>query len=173
MFIAGYPTLEGLTKLLHHGLPSVGIFSSEGGSFTAGHGMADESRLRTAAGFSKLWDGSPIDRVRAQDGAIKLYDRRCSLHLMLQPQAAATWPVGSPRCATRGLSSRVLVAAPAASTAGTRLSSSTAAGDTPSSPSTSRPCAEVLEPAWDVAEHNELHPAGARPHRRCSAHPVD
>lgn len=154
MFILGDPTLEGLTKLLHHGLPSVGVFSAEGGSFTGGHGMADESRLRTAAGFSKLWDGSPIDRVRALDGAIKLYDRRVALHLMLQPQAATTW-LSDPTLRDQGLLSRVLVAYPT-STAGTRMFSTTVAADTREFSAYVESMRQVLEPEWAVTEHNEL-----------------
>lgn len=154
MFILGDPTLEGLTKLLHRGLPSVGIFSAEGGSFTGGHGMGDESRLRTAAGFSKLWDGAPIDRVRALDGSIKLYDRRAALHLMLQPQAATTW-LSDATLRDQGLLSRVLVAYPA-STAGTRMFSTTAAGDTLEFASYVEAMRQVLEPEWNVTERNEL-----------------
>lgn len=154
MFILSDPTTEGLTRLLHRGLPSVGIFTAEGGSFTGGHGMNDESRLRTAAGFSKLWDGSPIDRVRAVDGAIKLFDRRCSLHLMLQPQAANTW-LSDPTLRDQGLLSRVLVAYPA-STAGTRLFSTTVAADTPEFASYVELMRQALEPEWAVTEHNEL-----------------
>ena len=36
------PTFEGLIRLLAHGQPSVGVFTSEGGIFVGGHGFTDE-----------------------------------------------------------------------------------------------------------------------------------
>ena len=63
------PTYEGLCKHLVSGQPSIGIFSAEGGQFIGGHGITPEAVLRTAAGLSCLWDGEPIKRVRAGDGA--------------------------------------------------------------------------------------------------------
>ena len=65
LLVCGEPTFEGLCKLLAVGWPSVGIFAAEGGQFIGGHGMADDAKLRTAAGLSALWDGEPIKRVRA------------------------------------------------------------------------------------------------------------
>ena len=154
MFIVGDVTYEGLVKYLHHGLPSVGVFSAEGGTFTGGHGMADEAKLRTAAGFSKLWDGAAIDRVRGQDGALKMFDRRASLHLMLQPQAATSW-LSDPTLRDQGLLSRVLVAYPA-STAGSRLFSTTVAADSPEFACYVEAMRQVLDLPWQVNEHNEL-----------------
>src|SRR4029453_18963198 len=69
-------------------------------------------------GLSDLWDGKPIDRVRAGDGASLLYGRRLSLHLMLQPVVAK--PVLSdPLLLGQGLLSRCLLCWPD-STAGQR-----------------------------------------------------
>jgi hypothetical protein len=42
-------TLEGLVKSWAVTQPALGVFTAEGGTFTAGHGMTDENRLRTAA----------------------------------------------------------------------------------------------------------------------------
>jgi phage/plasmid primase-like uncharacterized protein len=83
------PTSEGIYKLYLSGQPSLGLFSDEGGLFLGGHAMQKETRLRTIATLSKLWDGRPIDRVRSGDGASVLYDRRLSLHLMMQPLVAS------------------------------------------------------------------------------------
>lgn len=105
------PTFEGLAKLLARGQPSVGVFSSEGGQFVGGHGMTDEAKLRTAAGFSALWDGEPVKRVRAGDGATVLPGRRVSLHLMVQPDVAAGF-LSDRLLRDQGLLSRCLVAAP-------------------------------------------------------------
>lgn len=112
------PTYEGLCKLLAVSRPSLGIFSNEGGQFMGGHGMADDAKLRTAAGLSALWDGDAIKRVRA-DGTTILPDRRLSMHLMAQPDVAGGW-LNDPLLADQGLLSRVLVSAPD-STAGTRF----------------------------------------------------
>jgi hypothetical protein len=93
------------------GLPSVGIFSAEGGQFIGGHGMADDAKLRTAGGLSALWDGEPIKRVRANDGVTVLPGRRVAMHLMAQPDVAAIW-FSDGLLAEQGLMSRVLVTAP-------------------------------------------------------------
>ena len=86
------PTFEGLVKSWPNMPPALGVFTAEGGQFTAGHGMAAENRLRTAAGFSILWDGKPVTRVRALDGVSILKGRRLAMHLMVQPDAAAAPP---------------------------------------------------------------------------------
>lgn len=119
MLTAGEPTGEGLCKLFAHSWPGLGLFSAEGGAFIGGHALAPESRLRTFAALSELWDGSPIRRVRAGDGATILPGRRLSLHLMVQPDAAAGL-LADPIARDQGLLSRVLVAAPPA-LSGTRF----------------------------------------------------
>jgi hypothetical protein len=115
----GEPTFEGLCKLLAVGQPSIGIFAAEGGQFIGGHGMADDAKLRTAAGLSAVWDGEPIKRVRANDGATMLPGRRVALHLMAQPDVAAIW-LGDRLLVDQGLMSRVLLTAPEAAS-GTRM----------------------------------------------------
>jgi Protein of unknown function (DUF3987) len=105
------PTIEGLTKILAKGWPSLGIFSDEGGMFIGGHGMTAEAKLRTATTLSKLWDGSPIDRVRAGDGAIVLPGRRVAMHLMVQPNVATMF-LADGMLAEQGLLSRVLATFP-------------------------------------------------------------
>lgn len=112
------PTIEGLYRLLAEGQPTIGLFSSEGGQFIAGHGMADDNRLKTAAALSSLWDGEPVRRVRHGDGTTTLFGRRLSMHLMAQPDAAARW-LADPVLADQGLLSRLLTVAPA-SLAGSR-----------------------------------------------------
>jgi hypothetical protein len=112
-------TLEGLVKSWAVTQPALGVFTAEGGTFTAGHGMTDENRLRTAAALSGIWDGAPIKRIRALDAVTILVGRRLSLHVMIQPDAAADF-LANPVLRDQGLLSRVLVAAPD-SIAGTRL----------------------------------------------------
>ena len=113
------PTYEGLCKYLQSGQPSIGVFSSEGGLFIGGHGMSDESKLRTAAGLSELWDGEPIRRVRAGDGTLVLPGRRVAIHLMAQPDVAAIM-LSDRMLISQGLLSRCLISAPE-SISGTRV----------------------------------------------------
>jgi putative DNA primase/helicase len=112
------PTYEGLIKLLVKGLPSMGLFTDEGGRFLRGHAMNDDNLLKTAAGLSELWDGKRITRVRATDESIMLYGRWLSLHLMVQP-VVAQGVLSNPLLLGQGFLSRCLVCWPE-STAGTR-----------------------------------------------------
>ena len=156
VFLASDPTVEGLCKLLHAGLPSVGVFSAEGGRFLGGHGMSEDMALRTAAGLSLFWDGSPVDRVRAGDGASKLFGRRVALHLMAQPRATFAW-LSNPVPRDQGLFSRCLVAYPQ-STAGTRMFRSEKADETPAAAAYVTRMSELLSTNWPVNEFYELRP---------------
>jgi hypothetical protein len=113
------PTFEGLCRQFGGGSPSLGIFATEGGQFIGGHGMSQDNRLKTAAALSSLWDGEPIRRVRAGDGAVILPGRRVSMHLMAQPAVANIW-LQDRLLADQGLLSRLLLSAPD-SARGTRL----------------------------------------------------
>jgi hypothetical protein len=68
---------------------ALGVFTAERGMFIGGHGMSQDNRLRTVASYSELCDGRAIKRVRAHDGVTILHGRRLSMHLMVQPEAAA------------------------------------------------------------------------------------
>lgn len=81
-------TAEGITKLLMVGRPSIGAFTDEAALVFGGHGMTKETVARTAATMCKLWDRGCVDRVRAGEGATKLYGRRLALHLLAQPVIA-------------------------------------------------------------------------------------
>lgn len=118
VFLMGEPTYEGLVKLLQVSRPSVGLFNDEGGRFIYGHGMNPDNQIKTAAGLSDLWDGKPVNRVRAGDATVMLYGRRLSVHLMAQPKVALHL-LGSDDLLDQGLLSRCLVAWPT-SLAGTR-----------------------------------------------------
>jgi Protein of unknown function (DUF3987) len=160
VFLASDPTVEGLCKLLHAGLPSIGVFSSEGGRFLGGYGMSDDAALRTAAGLSLFWDGAPVDRVRAGDGASKLYGRRVALHLMAQPRAAFQW-LRNPVLKDQGLFSRCLVAYPQ-STAGTRLFHGERADETSAAAAYVTRMTQLLGGAWPINEFHELQPQQLR-----------
>ncbi len=116
---SGDITPDGLTKNWSHMHGGLGVFSAEGGQFTAGHGIDDANRLRTAAMISGLWDGKGAVRIRAGDGVTLLAGRRLSAHLMVQPDAAAGF-LSDRTMRDQGMLSRVLLAAPP-SIAGQRL----------------------------------------------------
>lgn len=105
------PTYEGLAKLLAESQPSVGLFSAEGGGFLGGHAMREDSRLRALTGLSELWDGSPLKRTRAGDGAFHLAGRRLTFHLMVQPYVAPLL-LGDDMAMGQGFLSRLLVSYP-------------------------------------------------------------
>lgn len=111
-------TAEGVAKLLQRGRPSLGAFTDEAGLVFGGHGMTKETTTRTAATLSKLWDRGELDRVRAADGASKLYGKRLALHLMAQPVIAER-ALSDDVLAGQGFMARCLLAWPAP-TAGTR-----------------------------------------------------
>jgi Protein of unknown function (DUF3987) len=116
--VSGDLTVEGLTKNWSSAHAALGVFTAEGGMFTAGHGMNDDNRLKTAAMLPELWDEKPVKRVRALDGVTILPGRRLSLHVMIQPKAAAGF-LCNDLLRDQGLLSRILVVAPA-SLAGSR-----------------------------------------------------
>lgn len=105
------PTYEGLAKLLAESQPSLGLFSAEGGGFLGGHAMREDSRLRALTGLSELWDGSPLKRTRAGDGAFHLAGRRLTFHLMVQPNVAPLL-LGDEMAMGQGFLSRLLVSHP-------------------------------------------------------------
>lgn len=103
------PTSEGIWKHYVHGDPSAGLFSDEGISFFAGHGMNDESKGRTIHMLSKLWDGDPISRTRGAEGESGiLANRRLSSHLMIQP-IVATKVLSDPLLQGQGFLARFLI----------------------------------------------------------------
>lgn len=111
-------TAEGLAKLLRDGRASVGAFTDEAGLVFGGHGMTKETVTRTAASLSKLWDKGELDRVRAGEGAQKLYGKRLALHLMAQPIIAER-ALSDAILSGQGFMARCLLAWPTG-TAGTR-----------------------------------------------------
>jgi hypothetical protein len=103
-------TFEGLVRCLNLGQPLYGIIGSEGGQFIGGHGMTEESKLRTITGLSAAWDGEPIKRARATETVI-LCGRRIGMHLMVQPEVAAT-ALNDEILTKQGFLSRILACAP-------------------------------------------------------------
>ena len=106
------PTIEALIKGLCHDLPSMGLFCDEGGQFLGSSTMSRDNRLKAVTTLSSLWDGSPIDRARSMAGeSLRAYDRRLSLHLMLQPYLA-TQLLSDPLLQGQGILGRCLMTWP-------------------------------------------------------------
>ena len=81
--------------------------------------MKVENIQKTISGLSKFWDGSPIIRTRANvEENAALYDRRLSIHLMVQP-IIANRILADPLMASQGILARFLIA-PTRSLAGKR-----------------------------------------------------
>ena len=156
--VTGDLTIDGLTKNWINAHPGLGIFTAEAGVFTNSHGMSDDNRLRTAAMLSEVWDGKPVKRVRALDGVTILPGRRLSMHLMVQPGAAAGF-LGNAVMRDQGLLSRVLVSAPP-SLAGTRLHREVEPADDAAIRSYGARILSLLENPGALAEgkRNELDP---------------
>jgi hypothetical protein len=109
VFICEEPTLEGLQKSFRFGLPSQGLYSDEGGQFFGGYAMNADNALKTMAGLSKFWDGSPIKRTRAASGESWAgYNRRLSCHLLTQPIVAST-VLNNPLMQQQGILARFLI----------------------------------------------------------------
>jgi Protein of unknown function (DUF3987) len=119
-FLVSEPTAEGLFISLSDGQYSQALATDEAGQFLGGHAMTDESELRTISLLSRLWDGSPIDRVRAKDKEhTTLFGRRLAVHLLAQPEVANRL-LGKSLYKAQGLLARFLICAPT-SRIGTRI----------------------------------------------------
>ena len=147
---AAEPTIEGLIKAWVHAPAALGIFSAEGGQFIGGYGMSLDHRLKTAAAMSGMWDGAKTHRLRAGDGSIILEGRRLSVHLMVQPDAAAAF-LSDPILRNQGLLSRILTAQPD-SLSGTRPYRDIEEADLETIKRYSARILSILESPWPMAE---------------------
>lgn len=123
------PTYEGLTRKFAEGMPSLGIFSDEGGQFLGGFAMSSDNRQKTLAALNDLWQGNPIRRTRQGEGSFTLYGRRLAVHLMVQPGVARDF-MADPKADDTGFLPRFLICEPP-STIGTRLHGLTRDGTGP------------------------------------------
>ncbi len=152
------PTYEGLSKALYEDWPSMGLFSDEGGRFLGGYGMDQQNVLKTAAGLSELWDGSPVTRTRSGEGSTVMYGRRLSLHLMIQP-VVSNKIFDSKLLMDQGLVSRCLVAYPT-SVIGTRRYNERSLSDTDAAKRYFARLSDILEAPLPIVPNtrNELAP---------------
>ncbi len=149
-------TAEGLFKLLSAGRPTIGAFTDEAALVFGGHGMAKESVMRTAGTLCKLWDSGTLDRVRSGDGALKLYGRRLSMHLLAQPVIAEK-ALSDDVLAGQGFMARCLLAWPEG-TAGSRTYRSDSLRDTPAMQRLTATLLERHRLPLAVGEQQELQP---------------
>jgi len=154
------PTVEGLTKTWEDAPASQGIYSTEGSQLIGGYGFQNDQIKKTASALSKLWDGDPYDRVRATDNTVMiLYGRRLSIHLMVQPKAAAEF-LTHPMLLDQGLLSRILACAPE-SIIGTRIFHETTAEIESAINYLEERLYTVLDHPWPLCDdppRNELRP---------------
>lgn len=113
LLTADEPTGPGLQRLFAEAQPALGLFSDEGATFLGGWAMQDENQAATGGMLSKLWDGSPIKRIRADkdNPSTILYGRRLCVHLMVQPDIAGKL-LANKAVRSQGLLSRILPVAP-------------------------------------------------------------
>ena len=104
-------TVEGIRRSFRQGVPSQGVFSSEAAIMLAGYGMSQDNRAKSAGNFNSLWDCGEISVARGLDGRLQLYDRRLSLHWLIQPEAAFS-AINDPMLSNIGFWPRFLMACP-------------------------------------------------------------
>jgi hypothetical protein len=119
MFVVDDTTPEALILHLEQVRPYGGLFTDEGGILVGGPALNDETKMRMGALLNRLWDGSPIRRLRVSTGSSFLPGRRCSVHIMMQRKVAEQLLSDEMLCGI-GTLARMLVIEPE-STIGTRL----------------------------------------------------
>ncbi len=105
-------TVEGIRRGFAEGLPTQGVYTSEAAVMLGGWGMNRDNRAKSAGAFNLLWDDGELSINRALTGKIQLYDRRLSLHWMVQPDAASQ-AIQDPLLLNMGFWARFLCAWPA------------------------------------------------------------
>jgi Protein of unknown function (DUF3987) len=83
------PTIEGLMKMFRDQRAlSLGLFSTEGGSFVGGYSMSEEKIGKTLSTLSSFWDGETILAPRSGDdnSFVPIRRRRLTISLMAQPE---------------------------------------------------------------------------------------
>lgn len=116
--VMGEGTVEGMMRLFAEGSADLLWSSDEAGAFFGGYSFGDDRQIRTAAAFSRIWDGSPIQKSTAGGGTITLYNRRLTLNLAVQPVILRD-VIGNEFFFGQGLGNRILFCDPG-STIGNR-----------------------------------------------------
>ena len=104
-------TVEGIRRAFRDGIPSQGAFSSEAAVMLAGYGMNPDHRAKSAGNFNGIWDNGEISVARGSEGRLQLYDRRFSIHWLVQPDVATT-AIHDPLLSNIGFWPRFLLSCP-------------------------------------------------------------
>ncbi len=104
-------TVEGIRRSFKEGLPSQGCFTSEAAVMLGGYGMSAEHRGKSAGNLNGLWDDGEMSVARGTEGRLQLYDRRLSIHWLVQPDVAYQ-AVHDPMLSSIGFWPRFLLACP-------------------------------------------------------------
>ena len=107
-------TVEGIRRSFKEGLCSQGCFTSEAAVVLGGYGMSAEHRGKSAGNLNALWDDGEISVARGGESRLQLYDRRLSIHWLIQP-AIARQAIHDPMLSAIGFWPRFLLAIPAPS----------------------------------------------------------
>ena len=119
--LVGGQSAQGIIRQFREGMPSLGLFSDEGGKFLGGYAMQSENRMATMAALNDAWQGAPIRVSLSGEGSYTLYGRRLSSHLMVQASVARAF-MSDPMAGDIGLLPRFLICDPE-TTMGTRFQS--------------------------------------------------
>jgi len=109
--IARDSTAEGIRRSFQEGAPSQGAYTSEAAAVLCGYGMSADHRMKTAGTYNALWDDGEVSVIRSIAGRVQLYDRRLSVHWLIQP-AGAKETMHDPALTNLGFWPRFLVAWP-------------------------------------------------------------
>lgn len=107
-------TIEAIVQILENSESgSLGLFTSEGGSFFAGYGLSDPVRaVATVARFITIFDEACISIARATSRQnINLVERYLSMHVLVQPGSTAGMFL-NPTLSDSGFLPRVLLSIP-------------------------------------------------------------
>lgn len=104
-------TVEGIRRAFKEGIPSQGCYTSEAAVMLGGYGMSAEHRGKTAGNLNALWDAGEISVARGTEGRLQLYDRRLSIHWLIQPDIAYQ-AIHDPMLSSVGFWPRFLLACP-------------------------------------------------------------
>lgn len=104
--------VEGLYRLLKEGMPSHGIFGTEGGVLFGGLAFQQENRMRSQGVLCGVWSKGEMRKLRMVEGLSMLRDRRVCLCLLMQPSVAEKL-VADAEMVTQGFLPRCLLTWPA------------------------------------------------------------
>jgi len=111
LIITEEPTYEGLVKNLEINRGCMGIFTDEGARFLNSYAMTNENLTKTLAGLANIWDGKSISRFRISEESEIIYNRRVSMHLMMQKKISEKL-IYNAAIEDQGFLARCLISAP-------------------------------------------------------------